>query len=352
MKSSKEIVEICLNIIEKNMSNLGDIQNMTIYHCLLTLREISMNLDIFQETELGEVAEQLKEHPKANQNVESESNVIFKKWKKFVRYQEIEDASEICCDYCGDENHYPEAGKETACPFTVICEDFSVKSSGFFKEIDAKCNDTITEIFEIHGLPPETFSVKIKTIKMQDGIEIVKKRVLVQQDNKIRVEFKFLAPKSLNSNILANIFVCEVAQKLLIDDFALDQEIQRQKKETEDENNIFKSLINSVKENKITWDSFAELVCELTITLKQSKYLNNLLLEELKRYRNEAKLKAKAELFSKKTKQLSNTNKKHDDKIQVSAQSFTSLKADLRQDINGVLAFSSCLFSRSYYNNV
>ena len=107
-----------------------------------------------------------------------------------------------------------------------------------------------------------------------------------------------------------------------------------------------------MKENKITWDSFAELVCELTITLKQSKYLNNLLLDELKRYRNEAKLKAKAELFSKKTKQLSNTNKKHDDKIQVSAQSFTSMKADLRQDINGVLAFSSCLFSRSYYNNV
>ena len=316
MKSSKEIVEICLNIIEKNMSNLGDIQNMTIYHCLLTLREISMNLDIFQETKLGEVAEQLKEHPKASQNVKLESNVIFKKWKKFVRYQEIEDASEICCDYCGDENHYPEAEKETACPFTVICEDFSVKSTGFFKEIDVKRNDTLTEIFEIHGLPPEIFSVKIKTIKMQDEIEIVKKRVLVQQDNKICVKFKFLAPKSLNSTILANMFVCEVAQKLLNDDSELVHEISQTQKEKE-ENDIFKLLINSLQENKITWDSFAELVCELTITLKQSKYLNLLLLQELKTYRNEKKLKAKAELFAKRAKQISNKQAQDDNRIQV-----------------------------------
>ena len=201
----------------------------------------------------------------------------------------------------------------------MICEDFSVKSTELFKEIDVKRNDTITEVFEINALPPEIFSVRIKTIKMQEGIEIIKKRVLVQQqDNKICVEFKFLEPMSLNINILANIFVCEVAQKLN-DDSELDLEIQRQKKGTEKENDIFKSLINSLKENKITWDSFAEHVCELSITFKQSKYLNDLFLKELKDCRNETKLKAKAELFARRVKPLSNRKKQlqDDDKIQV-----------------------------------
>ena len=155
--------------------------------------------------------------------------MIFEKWKKLIRlFQEVEDASEICCDYCGDEKHDnpdPETEQDSTCPFTVICEDFSVKSTELFKEIDVKRNDTITEVFEINALPPEIFSVRIKTIKMQEGIEIIKKRVLVQQENKIRVEFKFMEPMSLNSNILANIFVCEVARKLN-DDSELDQEIQ------------------------------------------------------------------------------------------------------------------------------
>ena len=65
MSNSKDIVETCLKIIEKNMNNL-DGTNDIILHCLLTLKEeISMTLDIFQETKLGEVAERLKEHPKA-----------------------------------------------------------------------------------------------------------------------------------------------------------------------------------------------------------------------------------------------------------------------------------------------
>ena len=86
------------------------------------------------------------------------------------------------------------------------------------KKIEVKANEKIPIEFSIENLPYETSKVEIKAIKkntdIHTDIEFVEQEVLVHKNNRIYVDFKFLATLELETDLLEKIFVCKVIRKM------------------------------------------------------------------------------------------------------------------------------------------
>ena len=191
----------------------------------------------------------------------------------------------IWCNECGDPRH-----PQDICQNEIYVEDFSVKAIEC-RNVQVKANEMERILFKINGLPNQTFSVRIKALKTHDKIQVLEKRELVVQKNKIQVDFKFLEPMSLNTKDLNNLFVCEIFQKL--NNYPVT-EISSPPKIEESSN--FRTYVAAVKEKKIPWDIFSSLVKDLSKTLQDTKTLNELLLQEWKNSRDhEAELEAELE---------------------------------------------------------
>ena len=153
--------------------------------------------------------------------------------------------SDIWCNDCGDQRHI----NQDICPNEIFCLDFSAKTVEC-KDIEVKANHTERILFEINGLPLETFSVWIKSIKRFDGpIHVEEKRELVTKNNQISVNFKFMGPMSLNTRELSNLFVCEVSLKLNDENLESNSKNQQEEnsKNQPEENSNLQTYIRAVK---------------------------------------------------------------------------------------------------------